>query len=187
MEQLSIFENGIYNKETNTFIMTKPPKVTSKHFNINEIIAYMNKLGFRTTRDREIKPEQLTGGHGCDIYINGIKFFIYINKKDIRKIHNNPFRYNNEAYQIIRKIKRLAYGYILYTVKGKKNKKIVPIDKNGNKTGYINKFDANMIYGNIVFDNYDEALAHSNKLKLNNGIDCSVTSLANYWNKNIQI
>ena len=59
MEQLSIFENGIYNKETNTFIMTKPQKVTSKHFNINEIIAYMNKLGFRTTRDREIKPEEI--------------------------------------------------------------------------------------------------------------------------------
>lgn len=183
MDQLSLFNNGYYVKETNTFVMTKP----LKHFELKEILDYMNKLGFRTTQNRYIKPEQCTGGKGCEVYINGIKFFIYMNNKDVRKIHTNRFRYNDEAYRIIRKIKRLAYGYVLYYIKGKKRKTIVTIDKDGNDTKYIKKFSANTIYSNIVFDNYEDALTHSNKLKLNNGLDCSIMSLADYWNKNVQI
>lgn len=177
---------GYFDRELNKFIITKKP--IEKHFNLKEIVDYLNKKGFTTYGDRPIKPEQCTGGKGCEVYYKGLKFYVYINERDVRKIGPNRFRYNDEAYKIINKIIRLINAFGIYTIKGKKNKEIKIIDKEGNVLSKrLPKLSADYIYGGILFENKAEALEYANKLLLNNGVNCSVTNMVAYWNKTIQV
>lgn len=190
--QIICFGNGGegYIDNKNTFIITKEPPVigSTKYYDLDKIVKYMNDNGFTTYGDRPIKPEQCTGGKGCEVYYKGLKFYIYVNDRNVRKIGPNRFRYNDEAYRIIRKIIRLSNAFAVYTIKGKKNKIVKVIDKEGKVLSKrLPKLDTNFRYADILFENKAEALEYANKLVLNNGVNCSVTNMVAYWNKTIQL
>lgn len=175
---------GYFDKQKNAFVVVKQP--FKNEFNLDEVVKYLNQKGFTTYEHREIKPEQCTGGNGLGVFYKGIGFYIYLNDKRIRKIHTNRFQYNYEAYRIINKIVRLINSFVIITNKTK-GKVIRAIDKNGNIVkNRLPKLQTDYIYGNILFENKQDALDFSNKLQLN-GIDCSVTNMVAYWNKTIQI
>lgn len=154
-------------------------------FNLDKIVQYMNNLGFTSYGSRKIKPEQCTGGKGCEVYYKGLKFYVYINKKNIKKIGENTFNCNNDAYKIIRKMARLANCFGVYTLD--KRNKVRIIDKDGNIVKKrLPKLNAKYRYSNILFDSRAEAEDFANKLLITNGVSCSVTNMVNYWNKTIQ-
>lgn len=183
IERIGLGGAGYYDSKTNTFVIIKQP--FGKNFNLKQIVTYMNENGFTTYGNRPIKPEQCTGGNGCEVYYKGLKFYIYLNNKGVKKIGPNRFTYNCEAYKIINKIIKLVNSFGVYTVD---KKKVRIINKHGEiESKRLPKLDTNYIYGNTLFQNKDDAKEFANKLLIINGVNCSVTNMVDYWNKTIQV
>lgn len=157
------------------------------HSDLKRFVNMLAELGIKSGDGYFIRPEQLTDGKGVKANCNGLKFYIYLNSKDVRKIASNEFYSMDDARKILRKIVRLCYCYMI--IDEKKN----IIDKCGNKysrktnkgtTKMLKKLDTSVIYSNILYEDLDLAKSECNKLNKNNS-NFKVVTTVDYWNKTI--